>query len=388
MLQNVAIIGAGISGLTVGYALRQAGIETNIYERSESVSEFGAGITLSRNATSLLEKLGILDDLKNQSYTPQKLYVRGYKTAKKITSTNFSGLICSDRRDVVTVLSDKYLDLGGNLNFSHDVKDVDIEGGRIFFSDDSMIKADLILVCDGIRSILREKYFDDSKPKFTNYVAWRGMLDLQKVPEFEGNHQVNLYYGPKSHVVHYPIGHEGKMNFVAIQASSEWKEESWREEGDHEYFLKVFKDWNRNLIKIFAASEKVYRWGVFDREQPTLLYKGKVVLLGDAAHPMVPFLGQGGCISIEDSYTLAYLIRELNGDIGKVLKYYQDLRLRRGHWIQKRSNFQGKFNHVVNPLGVAIRNFFTRIFANSNLENIHSYDAHKQSEVKIKLGVK
>ena len=84
MLQNVAIIGAGISGLTVGYALRQAGIETNIYERSESVSEFGAGITLSRNATSLLEKLGILDDLKNQSYTPQKLYVRGYKTAKKL----------------------------------------------------------------------------------------------------------------------------------------------------------------------------------------------------------------------------------------------------------------------------------------------------------------
>jgi len=110
-----------------------------------------------------------------------------------------------------------------------------------------------------------------------------------------------------------------------------------------------------------------------------------VVLLGDAAHPMVPFLGQGGCISIEDSYTLAFLVRELEGDMEKVLKHYQDLRLKRGSWIQKRSNFQGKYNHVSNSVLVKIRNLATKLFMNSNVEKIHSYNAHKELQLKLNI---
>ena len=127
--------------------------------------------------------------------------------------------------------------------------------GLIYFLNNSKAEADLILACDGIRSTLRESYFDDSKPRFTNFVAWRGMSDINKLPEFEGNDQVNLYQGPGSHAVHYPIGHEGKVNFVAIQTSETWEEESWRAEGDRQYFLEVFKEWNSNLLDIFAASE-------------------------------------------------------------------------------------------------------------------------------------
>ena len=379
MIENVSIIGAGISGLTAGCALRQFGIETDIYEQSESITEFGAGITLSRNATSLLNKLNVLEELASLSYIPKKSYIRDYKTGKKITGMDFSGFIASDRRDVVKVLSKKYLELGGNLHLSHKVEQIEIEEGRVTFSNNSKVEADLILACDGIRSTLRESYFDDSKPRFTNFVAWRGMSDINKLPEFEGNDQVNLYQGPGSHAVHYPIGHEGKVNFVAIQTSETWEEESWRAEGDHQYFLEVFKEWNSNLLDIFAASEKVFRWGVFDRQQPSFLYKGNTVLLGDAAHPMVPFLGQGGCISIEDSYTLALLVKELDGDTEKVFKHYQDLRFKRGISMQKRSNFQGKYNHVANPALVKVRNLATKLFLNSTVENIHSYDAHEEA---------
>ena len=385
MIQNISIVGAGISGLAAGCALRHFGIKTDIYERLDSITEFGAGITLSRNATCLLDKLGVLDELASQSYTPLRSYVRDYKTAKKIASMNFSGLIASDRRDVVKVLSKKYLELGGNLHLSHEVDHLEIKEGKVIFSDNSIVEASLILVCDGIKSTLRENYFDDYEPRFTNFVAWRGMLDMNSLPDFEGNDQVNLYHGPGSHAVHYPIGHEGKVNFVAIQTSETWEEESWRTEGNREHFLEVFKDWNSNLLQIFAAPDKVYRWGIFDRQQPSSLYKGKVVLLGDAAHPMVPFLGQGGCISIEDSYTLAFLVRELDGDMEKVLKHYQDLRLKRGSWIQKRSNFQGKYNHVSNSVLVKIRNLATKLFMNSNVEKIHSYNAHKELQLKLNI---
>ena len=148
------------------------------------------------------------------------------------------------------------------------------------------------------------------------------------------------------------------------------------------FFLAVI---SKSTGIVFAAPDKVYRWGIFDRQQPSSLYKGKVVLLGDAAHPMVPFLGQGGCISIEDSYTLAFLVRELDGDMKKVLKHYQDLRLKRGSWIQKRSNFQGKYNHVSNSVLVKIRNLATKLFMNSNVEKIHSYNAHKELQLKLNI---
>ena len=105
MIKNVSIIGAGISGLTAGCALKQFGIEADIYEQSESITEFGAGITLSRNATSLLNKLDVLEELASLSYIPKKSYIRDYKTGKKITGMDFSGFIASDRRDVVKVLS-------------------------------------------------------------------------------------------------------------------------------------------------------------------------------------------------------------------------------------------------------------------------------------------
>jgi salicylate hydroxylase len=378
MIDRVGIVGAGISGLTAGCALRQCGIQVDIYERSKNISEFGAGITLSRNATMLLAKLGVLESLAKKSYKPTKSFIKDYKTAKEITSTNFSGFIAADRRDVVEALSKKYIQLGGSLYTSREVESVDEAEGFIFFSDKSKAQVDLILACDGIRSILRDNNFDNSKPRFTNYVAWRGMSDVKKIPEFDGNDQVNLYLGPGSHAVHYPIGNEGKVNFVAVQRTENWEEESWKTEGNQNHFSEAFSEWNDDVLQIFSAPEKVYRWGIFDRRQPSELYKDKLVLLGDSAHPMVPFLGQGGCVSIEDAYTLGFLVGEFRGDVGKALACYQELRLKRGNWMQRRSNFQGLFNHVTNPMLVNIRNLATKIFLNANVKNLHSFNAHAE----------
>ena len=385
MIRSVAIIGAGISGLTAGCALKKYGFNVDIFERSDSISEFGAGITLSRNATCLLRELDLYDELEKNSYIPKGSFVKHYKTGKDLAYVNFTkDFIAADRRDLVKIFSKRFIDMGGHLHLSQEIETVDPEAGKIFLSAGEAHSADLVLACDGIKSNVREDRFDNSEPSFTNYIAWRGIVDKSNFPQMPGNDQVNIYHGPGGHVVHYPIGHENKINFVAIETRKSWQDESWRQEGNKEDLLGVFKDWNANIQAVFKAAEKVYKWGVFDRTVPKKIYKGKVVLLGDAAHPMVPFLGQGGCMAIEDAFTLAFLIDKLKDDLDRVKESYQILRRSRGSFIQKRSNLQGKLNHLSNPLLMGLRNLAVKLFIKSNLENIHSYDALKEISKFIK----
>ena len=385
MIRSVAIIGAGISGLTAGCALKKYGFNVDIFERSDSISEFGAGITLSRNATSLLRELDLYDELEKNSYIPRGSFVRHYKTGKDLAYVNFTkDFIAADRRDVVKIFSKRFVDMGGHLHLSQEIETVDPETGEVFLPAGEVRSADLVLACDGIKSSVRENRFDNTEPSFTNCVAWRGVVNKSNFPQFLGNDQVNIYHGPGGHVVHYPIGHEDKINFVAIETRKSWEEESWKQEGNKEDLLDVFKDWNVNIQEAFKAAEKVYKWGVFDRTVPKKISKGKVVLLGDAAHPMVPFLGQGGCIAIEDAFTLAFLTYKLKDDLDRVKGSYQTLRRSRGSFIQQRSNFQGKFNHLSNPLLMGLRNLAVKLFIKSNLENIHSYDALNEISRVIK----
>ena len=383
MLNNVAVIGAGVSGLTAGYALRKIGIEVDIFERSESIKEFGAGITLSQNATILLQDIGLMDSLSSKGHYPMGSYIRDYKKAKVIKSKIFDkNFITLDRRDLVATLTTRLEETGGSISFDSEIKSIDPIAGEILISNQEKRTYDLILICDGIKSSLRELYFDNQKPQFTNYVAWRGMTSIKNLPKFQGNDKVNVYYGPGGHCVHYPTGREDLVNFIAIEQNVTWSEESWKIEGSKTEFLNRFNGWNEDLISMFDSSQEVYKWGIFERPLPKKLYRSKCVLLGDAAHPMVPFLGQGGCLAIEDAYCLMFLLKGKE-DLNLVLKKYDALRNGRSSWIQKRSKFQGMFNHVSNPLLATVRNFVTKIIMNSSVNKLHSYNLIKElSKVK------
>ena len=378
MLNNVAVIGAGVSGLTAGYALRKIGIEVDIFERSESIKEFGAGITLSQNATVLLQEIGLMESLSSKGYHPMGSYIRDYKKAKVIKSKIFDkNFITLDRRDLVATLTTRLEEIGGSISFDSEIKSIDPIAGEILISNQEKRTYDLILICDGIKSSLRELYFDNQKPQFTNYVAWRGMTSIKNLPKFEGNDKVNVYYGPGGHCVHYPTGREDLVNFIAIEQNVTWSEESWKIEGSKTEFLNHFKGWNEDLISMFDSSQEVYKWGIFERPLPKKLYRSKCVLLGDAAHPMVPFLGQGGCLAIEDAYCLMFLLTGKD-DLNAVLQKYDKLRNSRSSWVQKRSKFQGMFNHVSNPLLATVRNFVTKIIMNSSVNKLHSYNLIKE----------
>ena len=378
MLSNVAVIGAGVSGLTAAYALKKIGIEVDVFERSESIKEFGAGITLSKNATILLEDIGLMDSLSSKGCHPMGSYIRDYKKAKVIKSKRLDkNFITLDRRDLVATLATRLEDIGVSIHFDSEIKSIDPTAGEISISNHEKKSYDLILICDGIKSSLRGSYFDNQQPQFTNYVAWRGMTTIENLPKYEGSDKVNVYYGPGGHCVHYPTGRDNLINFIAIEHNKIWSEESWKKEGSKSEFLNCFEGWNEDLLSMFSSAQEVYKWGIFERSLPKTLYRDKCVLLGDAAHPMVPFLGQGGCLAIEDAYCLMSLLME-EKDINVVLGQYDKLRNRRGSWIQKRSKFQGIFNHVSNPSLAMIRNFITKLIMNNSVNRLHSYDLIKE----------
>ena len=378
MLSNVAVIGAGVSGLTATYALKKIGIEVDVFERSESIKEFGAGITLSKNATILLEDIGLMDSLSSKGCHPMGSYIRDYKKAKGIKSKRLDkNFITLDRRDLVATLATRLEDIGVSIHFDSEIKSIDPTAGEISISNHEKKSYDLILICDGIKSSLRGSYFDNQQPQFTNYVAWRGMTTIENLPKYEGSDKVNVYYGPGGHCVHYPTGRDNLINFIAIEHNKIWSEESWKIEGSKSEFLNCFEGWNEDLLSMFSSAQEVYKWGIFERPLPKTLYRDKCVLLGDAAHPMVPFLGQGGCLAIEDAYCLMSLLME-EKDINVVLGQYDKLRNRRGSWIQKRSKFQGIFNHVSNPSLAMIRNFITKLIMNNSVNRLHSYDLIKE----------
>jgi salicylate hydroxylase len=378
VLSNVAVIGAGVSGLTAGYALRKIGTQVDIFERSESIKEFGAGITLSKNATILLQEIGLMESLSSIGHHPMGSYIRDYKKAKVIKSKTFDkNFITLDRRDLVATLATRFEEIGGSINFESEIKSIDPVAGEVLISNQEKKIYDLILICDGIQSSLRGSYFDNQQPQFTNYVAWRGMTTIENLPKYEGSDKVNLYYGPGGHCVHYPTGRENLINFVAIEHNKTWSEESWKIEGCKSEFLNCFKEWNEDLLSMFNSAQEIYKWGIFERALPKTLYRDKCVLLGDAAHPMAPFLGQGGCLAIEDAYCLMSLLKG-EEDINKALQQYDTLRNSRGSWIQKRSKFQGIFNHVSNPFLATIRNLVTKLIMNSSVNKLHSYNLIKE----------
>ncbi len=368
----IGIIGGGISGLTLGCSLRKYGINTVIFEKEPNLHDEGAGISISHNGLIALEYL----DLKNE------LEKNSYKSSKAILKYNNSPLLEMDspvytmnRRNLINILYKKFIDLGGEMLFDHELKDIDIEKKECLFANSSSSKIRHFIASDGIKSLVREKFFSNgSQPIYSGYSAWRGFIRSE-------NPNVEISFSSNKHLVSYPINSDLKRSFTGIIKNNEQITESWKEKGNLETFIKQFEETNYKISEIFESAEDIYKWGIFIRPPLKNIVKKNITLIGDAAHPMVPFLGQGACIAIEDAYTFGYLCYELKCEFEKVQRMYQFLRLKRDNKIQKMSLNQGKLNHLKNPFLVFLRNQLmkkTDIVSN-RLKTIHNYDVHEET---------
>ena len=378
MLNRINIIGAGVSGLFLGYCLKKNGFNPIIYEKDKSLSDNGAGVNLSGNATILLKEVGILEKLSEYAYFPNKVNFRSSHNNSVIKSLQLNednfDFISIDRKDLISVLASEYTNLGGEIKFNHELEHVG--SSKIFFKDNSSYETDLTLACDGIKSKIRENNFNEEPPKFTGLIAWRGIIDSEKLSDKKIWTEINIHLGPGGHIVHYPISKGKRINFVAIKQQNTWEEESWILEGKKDQLLTEFNNWNSEIKELFNKSEKVNKWGLFERKATKTLINKNIILMGDAAHPMLPFLAQGSCLAIEDAFTFSDLLK--NKKISLALRQYEILRLARGNKVQSRSKRQGKLNHLSNKLAVFLRNLLLKIFAERTQRSIHQYNVIRE----------
>ena len=375
MVKKINIIGAGISGLFLGCCLKKNNFSVTIYEQDRDVSEYGAGINLSKNATILLEKTGLLENLIPLGYKPKRVNFRSFNNGRIINSFLLNKekddvFLSVNRKDLIELLKNTYLNMGGELIFGK--KFNEINNSTEFFSDDER-KSELFVACDGIRSEFRQKYFLNDEPKFSNLIAWRGIVSKKNLSNHSLWNEINIHLGPDGHIVHYPISKGEEINFVAIKKQKKWEKESWISEGNKIELLSDFNSWNDTVMELFSKSYKTHKWGLFERESIKKLVSNNLILMGDAAHPVLPFLAQGACLAIEDAYCLAELLSK-NDDLIYCLKKYEKLRLKRGKTIQFRSKLQGSFNHLSNGFLVFFRNLILKIFAKDIQKSIHKYN--------------
>ena len=376
---HIGIIGGGIAGLTLGCSLLKDGIPATIFEKMPEEISHGAALSLSSNALRLLNRLDIYNDLKNQSFIHSAASIQGPQ--KEISSFQTPEVLTTRRQTLMTLLYSKYINLGGEVHHDHAFANFDTAKCEATFTNQKKYIFKHLVACDGIRSSIRDNFFAANQtPKYSGYSAWRGIgkSNLQRI---------HFALGPGSHIVSYPINNTGDVSFVAVKKEDYQFKESWKEEGSVEDLLNDFSIYDSKIFPALEESTPLYKWGIYIRPPLKSMIAKNITLLGDAAHPMVPFLGQGACMAIEDTYSFAMACNENIANLEDAQADYDFVRNKRTKKIQFLSMMQGRIYHMKNPLLVAARNVtmkYTNIPGN-DLKRIHDYDAHDEMKIYFAL---
>jgi salicylate hydroxylase len=377
---HIGIIGGGIAGLTLGCALLKEGIPTVIFEKMPEETSHGAAISLSSNALRLLDRLDIYTELKDQSFIHSEASIQGPQ--KEISSFQTPEVLTTRRQTLMSLLYSRYINLGGEIYHDHDLESFDVVKCEARFTNKNQYNLKHLAACDGIRSSIRDTFFAANQdPKYSGYSAWRGIgkSSLQRI---------HFALGPDSHIVSYPINKNGDVSFVAVKKENYQFQESWKEKGSVKDLLDDFSIYDSKIFPALEDSMPLYKWGIYIRPSLKSMIAKNITLLGDAAHPMVPFLGQGACMAIEDTYSFAMACKENIANLQEAQEAYDFVRSKRTKKIQKLSMMQGKIYHMKNPLLVAARNSvmkYTNIPGN-DLKRIHDYDAHEEMQTYLAFG--
>ena len=328
---RILVVGGGIGGLAAALALEQQHLEVIVCEQSPKLSEIGAGIGLAPNAIKALRALGLEDKINAITWESEFAIVRSWKSGREI-SRAYQG----DYRErfgapSVTVHRADLLDVLAGALQSTDIRlgqrCVAVEarngGAAARFADGSEIEADIVVGADGIHSKVRESLFGADAPRFTGCICFRGMAPAEAVPRDINTADVTLWMGPHGHVVHYLVRRGELLNIVAHIDSDAWTEESWTRECNVSEVINTYARWNSALTRVFPSSARWYKWALYDRDPPERWSKGRATLLGDSAHAMLPYLGQGAAMAIEDGCVLAGTIAREAADLDEALLSYE-----------------------------------------------------------------
>jgi len=364
---RVVVIGAGIGGLAAACALRRRGIEVRIFERAAKLEEVGAGVQIGPNAVKVFRALGLEDELKRNAFEPINMVsitwdearLRHRQPLKAIAREKYGApYLTAHRADIHTMLRAALGDAALRLD-APCVGAETVNGTAVaHLADGGAAEADVVVGADGIRSAIRAQNFGAEEARFTGMIAWRCMVPMDCVPRRLGPAgSVSLergdyfgWIGPDGHVICYPIGADGDvLNIFGGHYSAQWVEEAWSVPSSREELLATKAGWNEALLGMFRHVEQVFKWGIYDRDPLPQWTRGRVTLLGDAAHPTMPTLAQGANMAIEDGFVLARALARHGDDIDAALKAYVAERQPRTARITLQSRQQFANNRRVPP---------------------------------------
>ena len=353
----VLIVGGGIGGMAAALALARAGVSSCVLEQASRFGEIGAGIQLGPNVFHMFDRLGIRKQIDKDAVPVEKLIMKDSLSAETITEVPLVGAFrerfgnpyaVSHRADVHrALLSACHESPLVALKHSKKVATIEDAGEEVVVAtdDSSLYRGSALIGADGLWSLVRAHLFDEGKPRVSGHVAYRAVLPFAEFPEELRWNAATLWAGPRNHLVHYPLRRSELFNIVAVFHDDAYVE-GWNQPGDRDALMRQFDGVGPLPMSILERVESWQMWVLCDREPIDTWSKGRITLLGDAAHPMLQYFAQGACMAVEDAVCLADKLVETGRDFAAAFRAYEQERYLRTGRVQLMARFLGDIYHA------------------------------------------
>jgi salicylate hydroxylase len=351
---RIAIVGGGLAGLAAANALKTFGIAAEVFEAAPQLGEIGAAVNASPQAVKALQAIGLRDKIAAVGHRSPGIYTRNMQTGEflefndrfELAQRYGAPYYSFHRADLLDALASG-LDRRA-IHLGHRLATVE-EGSEhigLVFDNGARVEAEYVIGADGVRSVLRQALYGDDHPTYTGQMVWRALLETARVPpevlEPKGHTQ---WVGPACHFLAYQIRGGKLVNIVTQQDTDKWVEEGWSIRGDPEEMRASFPNPEPRLEKLLSLVTECSKWGLFTRPLTQNWGRGRVELIGDAAHAMLPNAGQGACQAFEDAYILARWL-DACSDPAEAFANFRRIRIPRVHGVQRLSLANARFKHM------------------------------------------
>ena len=380
---RIAIVGGGLAGLATAHALAAVGLEAEVYESAPLLGEIGAAVNTSPNANKALIAIGVGDKIAAVANSSPGIYTRNMQTGeflefrdrRKISAryggTPYYTFHRADLLDALaTGLDPARIHLGHRLAGIEERND----GARLAFANGATVEADVVIAADGVRSVVRQALYGDDNPTYTGQMVWRALLKGSDVPpeilEPTGHIQ---WIAPGCHLLAYYIRGTQLVNIVTQEDTDQWVAEGWSTRGDPDEMRRSFPNPEPRLATLLSVVTDCSKWGLFTRPLTANWGRGRIQLIGDAAHAMLPNAGQGACQAFEDAYILArWLAAER--DPAAAFANFRRVRIPRVHGVQRLSLANARFKHMHDTAAQRAAIAAAKASFHGNIDWVYGYD--------------
>jgi len=351
---RLAIVGGGLAGLAAARALQTFGVKAEVFETAPALGEIGAAVNVSPQANKALQAIGVGDNVAAVGTTSPGIYTRNMQTGEflefndrlKTAARYGAPYYTFHRADLLNALASG-LDTSG-IHLGHRLTGIEERSNciKLSFANGTEVEAEYVIGADGVRSVIRHALYGEDNPTYTGQMVWRALLNGNDVPEdvLEPTGHIQ-WVGPGCHLLAYYIRGRKLVNIVTQQDTDKWVEEGWSTRGDPEDMRSSFPNPEPRLERLLSLVTECSKWGLFTRPLTQNWGRGRIQLIGDAAHAMLPNAGQGACQAFEDSFILGRWLEACHDPV-EAFANFRRIRIPRVHGVQRLSISNARFKHM------------------------------------------